>query len=101
MYCPHCSTSNLPGAATCTNCRAPLGGDAATLIGELTPPGAREDMTLDGTTRPPQGEESNVTLDGSSMAIPTAWSVPASGKEAASFSAGPIQPGSILANRYE
>ena len=101
MYCPHCSTSNLPGAATCTNCRAPLGGDAATLVGELTPPGAREDMTLDGTTRPPQGEESNVTLDGSSMAIPTAWSVPASGKEAASFSAAPIQPGSILANRYE
>ena len=58
-------------------------------------------MTLDGSTLPPQGDASNVTLDGSSMAIPTAWSVPASGKEAASFPSAPIQPGSILAHRYE
>src|SRR5258707_15365159 len=80
MDCPHCTSRNPPGEANCSNCRAPLGGAAATLVGELTPPVMSDGITLDGVAPTPLGSPSDVTLDGSpdsSMAIPTAWSVPA------------------------
>ena len=104
MDCPHCTSRNPPGAANCSNCRTPLGGAAATLVGELTPPVLNDAITLDGVGPTPVGSTSDVTLDGSpdsSMAIPTAWSVPASGRGVGSFSPAPIKPGSILGTRYE
>src|SRR5260221_6481771 len=107
MDCPHCTTRNLPAAANCSNCRAPLGGAAATLVGELTPPAVSEGITLDGVGATPVGGASDITLDGSprsSMAIPSAWSVPASGGGMAgelSYSLAPIKPGLLLGNRYE
>jgi eukaryotic-like serine/threonine-protein kinase len=103
MDCPHCTTRNSPGAANCSNCRAPLGGAAATLVGELTPPAVNEQITLDGLAATPASGLQDVTLDGSSMAIPSAWSVPAPGRGAGDrlFSPAPIQSGSVLGNRYE
>lgn len=107
MDCPHCTTPNPPGTRNCVNCRTPLGGAAETLVGELTPPAANSGTTLDGSSPPPRANASNDTLDGlptGSMAIPADWSVPASGRGVAghpSFSPAPLQPGSLLGNRYE
>lgn len=106
MDCPHCTTRNLPGAAQCTNCRKPLGGAAATIVGELTPPtlNLNDDATLDGMSPPPSGVASAVTMDGGSMAIPSSWSVPGSVRVVAgeaSYSQAPVKPGSVLGNRYE
>ena len=106
MDCPHCKTRNPSGAANCSTCHAPLGAAAATVVGELTPPAAGSAVTIVGETPTPPTNATDVTLDGSapsSMAIPTAWSVPASGQgeggEQISFAA--IKPGSLLGNRYE
>ena len=71
-------------------------------MAELTPPDGSSAPTIGPATSTPPGNADDVTLDGSvpsSMAIPTAWSVPASGSAAASI--GSIKPGSLLGNRYE
>jgi len=107
MDCPHCTVRNPPGAVNCSNCRAPLGGDAVTLVGELTPPVGAAGITLDALPPIPQSSVSDVTLDGlpsSSMAIPTSWSVPASGPGLAGGSTvfpAVIKTGLTLGNRYE
>ena len=104
MDCPHCTTHNPSGATNCSNCRAPLGGAAPTLVGELTPPAENEDITLDGGAPTPSAGASDVTMDGSSMAIPSAWSVPAVRRGQPGepeFSPAAIKPGVLLGNRYE
>ncbi|HEV3481298.1 MAG TPA: serine/threonine-protein kinase [Candidatus Acidoferrales bacterium] len=71
-------------------------------MAELTPPDGSSAPTIGATMPTPPGGADDVTLDGSvpsSMAIPTAWSVPASGSAAASIAS--IKPGSLLGNRYE
>jgi tetratricopeptide (TPR) repeat protein/predicted Ser/Thr protein kinase len=106
MDCPHCKTRNPSGAANCSTCHAPLGAAAATVVGELTPPEESSAVTIVGETPTPPGNATEVTLDGStpsSMAIPTAWSVPASGQGTggAQISFASIKPGSLLGSRYE
>lgn len=106
MDCPHCKTLNSPGAANCSTCHAPLSAAAATVVAELTPPEQISAETIVGEMPTPPGKASDVTIDGSapsSMAIPTAWTVPASflgaDQEQTSFTS--IKPGSLLGNRYE
>jgi hypothetical protein len=80
---PHCKTRNSIGAVNCSNCRAPLGGNAATLVGVLTPPTWSSGGALDGQAQTPPRDAGETTVDGSapsSMAIPTAWSVSGSGQ---------------------
>ena len=107
MDCPHCKTSNPPGAEKCTHCRAPLGGNAGKIVAALTPPSVADAPTLDGGPPVSTPTPSDVTLDGSapsSMTIPTAWSVPSNERSAAgagSMSLASVQPGVLLGNRYE
>src|SRR5215469_3405487 len=80
MDCPRCQTRNPVGALTCSKCRSPLGGDAPTLVGELTPPPESSGVTLYIGPATPSASAEGETLDvsaASSMAIPCAWSVPA------------------------
>jgi serine/threonine protein kinase/Tfp pilus assembly protein PilF len=72
-------------------------------VAELTPPAEDSAVTIGPAMPTPSGGGAgDVTLDGSvpsSMAIPTAWSVPASGQAATSIAS--IKSGSVLGNRYE
>jgi Tfp pilus assembly protein PilF/predicted Ser/Thr protein kinase len=107
MDCPHCKTRNPLGAARCTSCRTPLGGNAGKIVAELTPPTGIDKPTLDGLPPVSTPSPSAVTLDGSdsfSMEIPTAWSVPPGGGSRTgrgSLSLASVQPGVMLGNRYE
>ena len=107
MDCPRCQTRNPVGALTCSKCRSPLGGDAPTLVGELTPPPESSGVTLDGGPATPSASAEGETLDGtaaSSMAIPSAWSVPAPvrvGPGGSLVSPASLKPGTLLGNRYE
>lgn len=106
MDCPQCKTHNPVGAANCSTCHAPLSGDAATAVAELTPPAEISAATI-VVDRPTRSDHAtDVTIDGSaasSMAIPTAWSVPASGRGTGAGQTAfiSIKPGSLLGNRYE
>ena len=106
MDCPHCKTRNPPGTANCSTCHAALGASAATVVGELTPPAEGSAITIVAETPTSSSKATDVTIDGpapSSMAIPTAWSVPALGQgaEAGQVAFAAIKPGSLLGNRYE
>src|ERR1700722_16522209 len=110
MDCPHCKTPNSSGAATCTNCRAPLGGNAGKMVAALTPPIGKDAPTLvDGTSgyTPEPPSSSQTTLDDSapaSMAIPADWSVPSRNPvpvAGATLSLAAVKPGFLLGNRYE
>src|ERR1700758_5377833 len=107
MDCPHCKTSNLPGAEHCSNCRSPLAGSARMLVAELTPPTGTDGATFDGGTPSTPSPVSDVTLGGSSdfsMSIPPAWSVPPPAEGSAggqSFSPASVNPGMVLGSRYE
>jgi tetratricopeptide (TPR) repeat protein/predicted Ser/Thr protein kinase len=107
MDCPNCKTRNPLGAESCSNCHTALGGNAGKIVAALTPPAEIEGPTL--VARPPVSSpsDSEATLvgsDASSMAIPTAWSVPSSQRSpvgGASLSLASVRPGVLLGNRYE
>lgn len=111
MDCPHCRTSNPPAATLCRTCHTPLPGSVIT----KTPPPLDEQTIVDSlqtttggegqalTDRPETLGGETVTETPADMAVPTGWSVPApsptTGRVAGSLEA--LQPGTLLANRYE
>jgi eukaryotic-like serine/threonine-protein kinase len=78
MECPQCQTPNAATAVRCEHCATPLGLDAATLVGA-----AEADADL------------NRTVD--NWSAPVTFPYPS----VAGGDAGELQPGSLLANRYE
>ena len=107
MDCPHCRTRNPVEATNCSHCRAPLGGNAETLVAELTPPAGIGTVTTDDRAPTPPNLDLDLTLAASapsSMAVPSKWSVPVPGQRSAGgipAAVDSIKPGSLLANRYE
>jgi serine/threonine protein kinase len=78
MDCPQCQTPNAANAVRCEHCATPLGLDAATLVGAAEAEG-----------------DLNRTVDNWSAAA--TFPHPSDGGGAT----GELQPGSLLANRYE
>src|SRR5450432_1280115 len=79
MECPHCQTPVPADATRCLRCDTPIELNSATFV--------------DGPQEVPQ--DANLTIENWSAAVTT----PASG--AAAKSASELQPGSLLASRYE
>ncbi|MDE3109570.1 MAG: serine/threonine protein kinase, partial [Acidobacteriota bacterium] len=102
MDCPHCKTRNPIGATNCSSCNALLASATVTAVAELTPPtDAAVTITGDIDQRTITGNPEE-TLAPASMAIPTAWSVPATTRGGSGPQSPPsIQAGSLLGNRYE
>src|SRR5215469_3442594 len=94
MECPQCGLANPPGTSVCTSCRTPLPDSDRTL--NLTDPGPDTDWTLNLTDRSPDALASERTVDNVN-----GWSVPAEVTAATAAGSGALQPGHVLANRYE
>ena len=78
MVCPHCRTPNPEGTSTCFRCSAPLG------LGEVTLPAS------------PPGDPVATVASGGTQGT---WAQPSI--LADSFSLSSLEPGAVLANRYE
>ena len=123
MDCPVCKAHNAQGAERCSNCHSVLGGNSEKIVAALTPPGVTDGPTLVGQPPGSSTLDSDITLVGPSqhlaphdfdatlvgphdptIAIPTAWSVPANqggAAGAARMSLAAVKPGVLLGNRYE
>ena len=111
MLCPHCRTSNPPSATLCGTCHTPLPGSVITktpppVEGQTTTNPLQGTIDAEGQTLIDQPETPGgtpVRNTPASMAVPTGWSVPAPTPttERIAGSLEAIQPGTLLANRYE
>ena len=87
VECPICHTTNPPGTLACLKCSTPIEINIATIVA------SPENATVMDPALDP--EATQAVVGGT-----TGWSVPVQKPGAASGSA-PIQPGSVLGERYE
>jgi tetratricopeptide (TPR) repeat protein len=76
MVCPHCRNTNPEGSTVCKTCSTPFEIDDATILAEPREPGATIGMESHGTWAQPAVLEGSIT-------------------------GTPLQPGTVLAGRYE
>jgi len=90
VECPHCHQSNAAGSSRCSFCDSGLGSVDATVVLE------RADVTVAMDT------DATMALDpDATMAVNTNWSRATRVEESLPNMAASLQPGSVLADRYE
>src|SRR5271157_2541258 len=85
MVCPHCRTPNPEGTSICVQCSTPIDPEDATL------PMAPVDLDADATVA--MDPQATMATQGTTWSKPATWDPEAGSK--------PLQPGDILAQRYE
>src|SRR5207245_569097 len=96
VECPVCRTTNPPGSRICSKCSTPFDFDGATIAVNPAGTSRGEAATILDPTAASADPDATVVDTGGA----TGWSVPLQKMGAADPSA-PIEPGTVLGERYE